>query len=76
VRDLAPHAWTAATLVERAARGQPVCESMKAAPERDLHAISQKCDEDMGFDPLFVLMENRTDRQVAFEPSRLEPSRL
>src|ERR1700676_1645759 len=54
-------------LVERAARGQPRRQSMKAARERDLHAISQKGDEDVSFDPLFVLMEDRTDRQVAFE---------
>ena len=54
-------------LVERAAGGQPRRQSMKAAREGDLHAISQKGDEDVGFDPLFVLMEDRTDRQVAFE---------
>src|SRR5260370_2603949 len=40
---------------------------MKGARERDVHAIRQKGDEDVGFDPLFVLMEDRTDRQVAFE---------
>ena len=34
-------------LVERAARGQPRRQSMKAARERDLHAISQKGDERM-----------------------------
>jgi len=40
---------------------------MKAARESDLHAVSQKGDEDVGFDPLLVLMEDRANRQVAFE---------
>jgi hypothetical protein len=40
---------------------------MKPTGQRDLHAISQERDKDVSFDPLFVLMEDRTDRQVAFE---------
>ena len=54
-------------LFERAASGQPGRQGVEAARESDLHAVRQKGDEDVGFDPLFVLMEDRTDSQVAFE---------
>jgi hypothetical protein len=54
-------------LFERAARSEPGRQSMKPTGQRDLHAISQERDKDVSFDPLFVLMEDRTDRQVAFE---------
>src|ERR1700740_798827 len=40
---------------------------MQAALQRDLQPIRQECDEDMGFDPAFVLMEDRADRQILFE---------
>jgi len=54
-------------LFERTARGQPGRQGMKATGQGDLHAVGQKGDEDVGFDPRLVLMEDRTNRQVAFE---------
>ena len=36
-------------LFQRAARGQPGRQSMKATGERDLHAVGQEGDEDVGF---------------------------
>jgi hypothetical protein len=41
-------------LFERAARSEPGRQSMKPTGQRDLHAISQERDKDVGFDPLFV----------------------
>jgi len=52
-------------LFQRTARGQPGRQSMKATRERDLQAVGQEGDEDVGFDPLLVLMEDRPDRQIA-----------
>src|SRR6202171_1972065 len=52
---------------ERAARGQPRRQRMKATGQGDLHAVWQDGDEDVGLDALLVLMEDRTDRQIAFE---------
>src|SRR6185437_5252996 len=49
-------------LFERATRGQPRRQRMKATGQSDLHAVSQEGDEDVGLDPLLVLMEDRTDR--------------
>ena len=54
-------------LFERAPRGQSGRQGVKTAGQGDLHAVSQKGDEDVGFDTLFVLMEDRANRQVAFE---------
>ena len=54
-------------LVERTARGEPRRQGMKPAGQGDLHAVGQERDEDVGLDPLLVLMEDRTDRQIAFE---------
>jgi hypothetical protein len=54
-------------LFERAARRQAWRHGMKPARQRDLHAVGQEGDEDMGLDPLLVLMEDRADRQVALE---------
>ena len=54
-------------LFERAARSEPGRQSMKPTGQRDLHAISQERDKDMSLDPLLIVMEDRTDRQVAFE---------
>jgi hypothetical protein len=54
-------------LFERAPCGQSGRQGMKAAGQGDLHAVSQKGDEDVGFDPPLVLMEDRANRQVAFE---------
>ena len=47
-------------LFKRAARGQPGCEGVEATRESDLHAVSQESDEDVGFDPLLVLMDGRS----------------
>ena len=38
-------------LLERAARGQSGRQGMQAALQRDLQAIGQEGDEDVGFDP-------------------------
>jgi hypothetical protein len=42
---------------------------MKATGQRDLHAVSQEGDEDVGFDPRLVLMEDRTNRQITLQIS-------
>ena len=39
---------------------------MKMTLQRDLQAVGQERNEDMGFDPVLVLMEDRPDRQIAF----------
>jgi hypothetical protein len=52
---------------ERTACSQAGRQGMKATDQGDLHAVSQKGDEDVGFDPRLVLMEDRANRQVAFE---------
>src|SRR5258708_19974683 len=44
-------------LVECAARRQPGRQSVKSTGQRDLHAVSQKGDEDVALDPLLVLLE-------------------
>ena len=49
------------------ARGQALGQGMEAPRQGDLHAVGQKSDEDVGLNPLLVLMEDRTDCQVAFE---------
>ena len=54
-------------LLESAARGQSWRQGMQATLQRDLQAVGQKRDEDVGFDPLLVLMEDRPDRQIAFQ---------
>jgi len=46
---------------ERTARGQPGRQGVKSTGQGDLHAVGQKGDEDVGLDPLLVLMEDRTD---------------
>ena len=52
---------------ERAARGEPGRESMKATGQGDVDAVSQKGDENVGFNSALVLVEERADCQVAFE---------
>ena len=54
-------------LFERTACGQSGRQGMKATRQRDLHAVSQEGDEDVGLDPRFVLMEHRADRQITLE---------
>ncbi len=53
--------------VEHAARGEPRGERMQAALERDVQATGQKRDEDVGLDPLLILMEDRSDGEIALE---------
>ena len=62
--------------LQRAARGQSRRQGMQTTLERDLQAVRQERDEDMRFDPSLVLMEDRTDRQVALQVfERLLPPR-
>jgi hypothetical protein len=45
-------------LLERAPRGQSWCPCMQATLQRDLQTIGQECNEDVGFDPALLLMED------------------
>ena len=45
----------------RQARGQ----SAQAACQGDVQALGQEGDKDVSFDPIFQLVEDRTDREVA-----------
>jgi hypothetical protein len=54
-------------LLESAPRGQSWCQHMQAALQRDLQTIGQERNEDVGFDSALFLMEDRADRQVAFQ---------
>jgi hypothetical protein len=53
--------------IERGAGGQSRGQGMESAREGDLKAIGEEGDEDMGLDALFVMMEDRADRQVALQ---------
>jgi len=61
-------------LLESTARGQSRRQCMQATLQRDLQTISQERDEDVGFDPLFVLVEDGADGEVAAHP-RGSPAR-
>ena len=52
---------------ERATRSKSGRQGMKSPGQGDLHAVGQKGDEDVGFDAALVLVEDRTDGQIAFE---------
>src|SRR6266849_5659502 len=52
---------------ERAARSQSGRQGIQTTGQGDLHAVGQKGDEDVGLDPLLVLMEDRTNREIALE---------
>jgi hypothetical protein len=54
-------------LFQHTARGQPGCEGVEPALECHLQTVSQERDEDMSLDPTFVLMEDRTDCEVALQ---------
>jgi hypothetical protein len=59
-------------LFERASGGQAGCEGVQAAGQGDMQAVGEEGDEDVGFDPLFVLVEDRSNGEVALEvPERL-----
>src|SRR6185312_15734938 len=55
-------------LFQRAACGQSRRQGVQATRQRDLHAISQERDEDVGFDPFLILVE---DGRIAKSPLRL-----
>ena len=44
--------------LESAPRGQSWCPCMQATLQRDLQTIGQECNEDVGFDPALLLMED------------------
>jgi len=54
-------------LIHTTARGQSRRQCMQATLQRDLQTISHERDEDVGFDPVFVLMEDRPYRQIALQ---------
>ena len=54
-------------LLESAPRGQSWCQCMQATLQRDPQTIGQQRDEDVGFNSALFLMEDRADRQVAFQ---------
>jgi hypothetical protein len=54
-------------LFERTTCGQPGRQGVKPARQRDLHAVGQEGDEDVGLNPRLVLMEHRADCQIALE---------
>ena len=49
-------------LFQRAARGQSRRERVEPAREGDLKGVGEESDEDVRFDSLFVLVEDRADR--------------
>ncbi len=53
--------------LEHAARRQPGGESAQPSGERDVQAIRQEGDEDVGFDTTFQLMEDPPDGEIALE---------
>jgi hypothetical protein len=54
-------------LLDGAARAQPWRQRMQAALQCDVRTIGQEGDEDMGLDPTFLVMEDRSDGEVPFE---------
>ena len=54
-------------LLESTARSQSRRQCMQATLQRDLQTISQERNEDMGFDPVLILMEDRPYRQISFQ---------
>ena len=51
---------------EHATRGEAGREGVEAPPQRDMEAVGEEGDEDVRLDPLFKLVEDRADREVAF----------
>src|SRR5207245_8942353 len=54
-------------LLQHAARRQSRRQRMQAPRERNLQAIGQEGDEDMGLDARLDLVKDRSDREIAFE---------
>src|SRR5215831_19848177 len=53
--------------LQHTARRESRRERMESLSQRDVQTITQKRHEDVRFDALLVLMEDRPDRQIAFE---------
>ena len=49
----------------------PWCHSGSQCPQtlahRDMHAVGQKADKDVRFDPFHFLVINRSNREIAFQ---------
>jgi len=54
-------------LFERAAWGQSGRQDVQAPLRRDVQAMGEEGDEDVCFDSLFILVEDRTGREIALE---------
>ena len=54
-------------LLKHAARGQPGRLRSQLLGERDVQAVGQEGDEDVRFNPRFLLVVDRPDRKIAFE---------
>jgi len=60
-------------LLQHAARRQPRRQRVQAPRQRDVQAIRQEGDEDMGLDARLELVKDRPDREIA---PRLRGGRL
>src|SRR5262249_25026752 len=54
-------------LLQYAARRQPRRQRVQAPPQRDVQAIRQEGNKDVGLDARLELVKDRPDRQIAFE---------
>ena len=54
-------------LLESAPRGQSWCQCMEATLQCDLQTIGQERDEDVGFDPALLLVEDGPYRQITLQ---------
>ena len=54
-------------LIEHGSRREPWGECLEVPPKRHVQAISEERDEDVRFDAPRLLMEDRADREIAFE---------
>jgi hypothetical protein len=54
-------------LLEHGSRRKPRGERLEVPPKRHVQAVSQERDEDVRFDAPLLLMEDRADREIAFE---------
>ena len=54
-------------LLDSAAGAQPRRQRMQAALQRDVRTIGQEGDKDMGLDPAFLVMEDRSDGEISLQ---------
>jgi hypothetical protein len=54
-------------LFEHAARGQSGRQGVQAPLERDVQTMGEESDEDVRLDALFILVEDRVEREIALE---------